>query len=74
MRAAVAHEIAHFYRWRDKRELESGPLTHLDEALTSLEAALAFGNKLSDLEKQQLISDATERLRLHLQQLNEQNV
>lgn len=69
MRAAVAHEIAHFYRWRDKRELNGAQLDHLDEALTSLDAAQAFAGELSDSELQQLIADAMERLRLHIQQL-----
>jgi hypothetical protein len=71
MRAAVAHEIAHFYRWRDKRELDGSDLKHLDEGLTSLDAAQAFAARLSTNEVQQLIADAMERLRLHIQQLAE---
>ena len=71
MRAAVAHEIAHFYRWRDKRALAGDALTHLDEAFTSLDAAQAFAAKLSPNEVQGLIADAMERLRLHQQQLGE---
>jgi hypothetical protein len=71
MRAAVAHEIAHYYRWRDKRELDGADMQHLDEALTSLDAAQAFAGELSDNELQQLIADAMERLRLHIQQLGE---
>src|SRR5437899_4677810 len=50
MRAAVAHEIAHFYRWRDKRELDGAGLGYLDEALTSLDAAQAFAGELTDNE------------------------
>lgn len=70
MPAACAHELAHYYRWRDMRELNGAHLRHLDEALTSLEAAQRFGAQLSPAEVQQLIADAAERLRLHIQEGN----
>lgn len=64
---AAAHELAHYYRWVNKSELPHGELTHIDEAMTSLEAALRFGAKLSANDIQGLISDALHRLRLHLE-------
>jgi hypothetical protein len=73
MKAAIAHELAHYHRWRDKRELEGEDFKHLDEALTSLEAATRYAADLNDTEIQQLLADATERLRLHQQLLEEKN-
>lgn len=64
MKAAVAHEISHFHRWEDRTELPRGVHTHLDEALTSLDAALRFP-QLSAHEVQQLVRDAMQRLQLH---------
>lgn len=64
---AAAHELAHYYRWVNKSELPHGELTHIDEAMTSLEAALRFSAKLSSNDIQGLISDALHRLRLHVQ-------
>lgn len=66
---AAAHELAHFYRWVNKSELPHGELVHIDEAMTSLEAALRFAGKLSHADVQGLISDALHRLRLHVAQL-----
>lgn len=63
---AAAHELAHYYRWVNKSELPHGALTNIDEAMTSLEAALRFAGKLSPNDVQGLISDALHRLRLHL--------
>lgn len=63
---AAAHELAHFYRWVNKSELPHGELENIDEAMTSLEAALRFSAKLSPNDIQGLISDALHRLRLHL--------
>jgi uncharacterized protein YjaZ len=67
MPAAVAHELTHHHRWRNMRELDGEGLRNLDEALTSLEAAQLYSKQLSDREIQELIADACERLRLHLQ-------
>jgi hypothetical protein len=66
---AAAHELAHYYRWLNKSELPHGQLTHVDEAMTSLEAALRFAGKLSANDTQGLISDALHRLRLHVEEL-----
>lgn len=66
---AAAHELAHYYRWLNKSELPHGHSTHVDEAMTSLEAALRFSAKLSDNDIQGLISDALHRLRLHVEEL-----
>ncbi len=66
MRAAAAHELAHYYRWLDKRELHGADKRNLDEALTSLEAAQRFAKKLNETEILELVADAAERLRLHL--------
>lgn len=68
MRAAVAHEISHVHRWRDRTELPLGVHRHLDEALTSLDAALRFP-ELSSHEVQQLIRDAMQRLQLYYAEL-----
>jgi len=75
MQAAAAHELAHLHRWRDRTELPFGPLDHLDEALTSLEAALRYERTLSEHEVKQLIRDAVQRITLYVhQQLGDGNV
>ena len=66
---AAAHELAHHYRWINKSELPHGQLTHIDEAMTSLEAALRFAGKLSEGDIQGLISDSLHRLRLYVAEL-----
>lgn len=66
---AAAHELAHYYRWLNKSDLPHGHLTHIDEAMTSLEAALRYSGKLSPNDIQGLISDALHRLRLHVAEL-----
>ena len=43
MSAAVAHELQHYHRWIDLRELNDTNLKHIDEALTSLEAIQRYG-------------------------------
>lgn len=65
MRAAAAHELSHYYRWKDKREIEKGELDELDEALTSLEAASRFQKDLDLQEVIQLIEDAIARIQLY---------
>ena len=42
--AAAAHEISHYYRWKDGTELNEDALTNIDEALTSLDAITRFQN------------------------------
>lgn len=66
MQAAAAHELCHFYRWRDKTEIQEEDLVHIDEAMTSLEAILRFP-KLGEHDCRQLVSDAIQRLQLFVQ-------
>lgn len=66
---AAAHELSHYYRWVNKSELPHGTLSHVDEAMTSLEAALRFSEKLSSNDIQGLISDALHRLRMYVAEL-----
>lgn len=66
LKGAVAHELAHYYRWQDKTELPHGVMTHIDEAMTSLEAALRYSRALDNTDTQGLISDSLQRLRLFL--------
>jgi hypothetical protein len=67
MAAAAAHEITHWQRWLDKTELVHEELFEIDEALTSLEAALRFHAKLSEHDVRQLIADAIQRLQIFAQ-------
>jgi hypothetical protein len=69
MIAAVAHELSHYYRWRDKTQVDPLPLTHLDEALTSLEAISRYERHLSSVDVRQLSSDAIVRMKLYIQAL-----
>lgn len=64
LQGAAAHELAHYYRWLDKTELPHGQLAHIDEAMTSLEAALRYHSGLTQTDIQGLISDSLHRLRL----------
>lgn len=63
LKGAAVHELAHYYRWQGGTELPYGHLTHLDEAMTSLEAALRYFPDLDRTDMQGLISDALQRLR-----------
>lgn len=74
MKAAVAHELSHFHRWKDRRELPLGVHRHLDEAMTSLDATLRFAKDLTPHEVQQLIQDALLRLGMHYQELSSSEV
>lgn len=62
MKAAVAHELSHYHRWRDTTELPIGRYRDLDEALTSLDALLRYRMELSAFEVEQLARDAILRL------------
>jgi hypothetical protein len=73
LKGAAAHELAHYYRWQDKTELPHGELTHIDEAMTSLEAALRYSNGLNPSDLQGLISDSLHRLRLYVAEINKKN-
>jgi hypothetical protein len=61
---AAAHELAHFFRWQGNTDLQHGHLIDIDEAMTSLEAALRYHHKLNSTDLQGLISDALQRLRM----------
>jgi len=67
--AAVAHELCHYYRWRDALALDPPALELLDEALTSLQAVLRYQAKLRDHDIRQLIGDAIQRIMLYVQGL-----
>jgi len=67
MEAAAAHELTHWRRWVDKTELADDGLLEIDEALTSLEAAMRYGEQLSAHDIRQLIADAIQRLQLYNQ-------
>lgn len=67
MQAAVAHEVTHYFRWRDKTEINDAHLEPIDEALTSLEAVLRFPRDLNDHDVRKLVADAIQRLQLFAQ-------
>lgn len=69
MKAAVAHEISHFYRWQDRSALPEPAHEFLDEALTSIDAALRFAGKLTEHELQQLMRDAMLRMQMYYNQV-----
>ena len=62
MHAAVAHEVVHFHRHRDGTQFNEFGLEHLDEALTSLEAAIKFPRELSGHDVSELVRDAAYRI------------
>lgn len=66
LKGAVAHELTHHYRWQNKTELPHGTMTNIDEAMTSLEAALRYSHSLDTTDVQGLISDSLQRLQLFL--------
>jgi hypothetical protein len=66
MRAAAAHELAHYHRWLNRTELDGKKLMHFDEAMTSLEAVQRYGHRLDHPEITQLIGNALHRLGLHI--------
>ena len=67
MHAAAAHEVVHYYRWRDKTEINNPNLEAIDEAMTSLEAILRFPRELNDHDVRQLVADAIQRLQIYVQ-------
>lgn len=69
-KAAAAHELAHYYRWYDRLALPADEMTHLDEALTSLEAILRYGHKLSDIDVRDLAADAIQRIALFIKDIS----
>lgn len=72
-KAAVAHEITHFRRHVDMREINEAELAQIDEALTSLEAARRFPRQLSSQDIEQLIGDAIQRLQLYVAEVRAVN-
>jgi hypothetical protein len=62
---ACVHELTHYYRWRDKRELSDAALEHLDEALTSLEAIMRY-EALDKTDIKGLVADAMQRVNLFI--------
>jgi hypothetical protein len=66
MRAAAAHELAHYHRWLNRTQLNERELEHLDEAMTSMEAVQRYGHRLNNTEIVQLIGDALFRLNSYL--------
>lgn len=67
--AAVAHELTHYYRWRDQTQLSGNAMTLIDEALTSFEATQRFERQLMPHDIRQLISDGIQRIGLYIQSL-----
>lgn len=67
--AAAAHELTHYYRWRDGQELPAGDFDELDEALTSLQAISRYEKHLPEHDIRLLVADAVQRIQLHLQKL-----
>ena len=67
--AAAAHELTHYYRWKDKIALPHGSMGYVDEALTSLQAIMRYDRHLSETDVRQLISDAVQRVQLYVQKL-----
>jgi hypothetical protein len=66
---AIAHELQHYHRWRDKSVITKVELEHLDEALTSLQAIGRFRGRLTEDEVHRLIADAVQRIGAYIQQL-----
>ena len=64
IKAAVAHELCHYYRHADLTEINDPALMHIDEALTSLDAVTRFSRDLNDHDIRQLVADAMHRLQL----------
>jgi hypothetical protein len=74
MEAAVAHEITHYCRWKDKTEIPSQDLEEIDEALTSLDAILRFPRQLNEHATRQLVADAIQRLQLYIHRCDQERV
>jgi|GEM_PF-2400740 len=64
LEAAAAHELTHYYRWKDMAALPDDAFHHLDEALTSLQAICRYDRELNGTDKRQLVADAMQRLQL----------
>lgn len=71
LKAAVAHELCHYYRHADMTEINDPALMHIDEALTSLDAVTRFSRDLNDHDIRQLVADAMHRLQLYAREQSE---
>ena len=69
LKAAAAHELTHYHRWNDKIALSDESLEHIEEALTSLQAALRYERHLSEPDINQLIADAIQRLQIYIRNI-----
>jgi hypothetical protein len=74
MQAAMAHEVSHYHRWNDRTELPLDQFTDLDEALTSLDAALRSGDRLGPHDAMNLVRDAMARLQRHRADLEQRGL
>lgn len=70
---ACAHELSHYHRWHDMIAIDEAELQHIDEALTSLQAALRYEKLLSPHDIHQLIDDAIRRLQMYVQEYRQQH-
>jgi hypothetical protein len=68
LQAVAAHELTHYYRWKDKTQLIEPSVAFIDEALTSLQAIMRYDRQLSEPDVRQLVSDAIQRLQLYVQE------
>lgn len=69
---ACAHELTHYHRWHDMIAIDEPDLEHIDEALTSLQAAMRYEKILTPHDIHQLIDDAMRRLQLYVQKFRRQ--
>jgi hypothetical protein len=68
LQAVAAHELTHYYRWKDKTQLLQPSMDFIDEALTSLQAIMRYDRQLSEPDVRQLVLDAMQRLQLYVQE------
>ncbi|SRR5713226_7304527 len=71
LKAAAAHELTHYYRWKDKTALPDDAPEHLDEALTSLQAIMRYDRQINEPDVRQLVADAIQHLQLYVQELED---
>ena len=63
--ATAAHELMHIVRWRYQHELDYKKHRDLEEAFTSLQAAVFFCKDLREQQLVMLANDAMQRLLSH---------
>jgi len=69
--AAVAHEVSHYHRWKNKCQIDEAYLSDIDEALTSLEAIRMFSGMLNPSDIQGLTADAIQRIVIYVSKLKD---